>query len=68
MTKRLLSFFLAFLILPFCSISAFAHDRDEHDADIEYILFGDAEYKNTHPLYSSKIKAIEDAGGKAEVL
>lgn len=61
MAKRLMSFFLAFVLILSCCVFAYAHDRGEHDGDIEYVLFGDAEYKNTHPLHSRKIQAIEDA-------
>lgn len=54
----------SFLVIVLCLSSAspvFAHDRKEHDEDLEYVLFGDEDYKSTHPLAADKIKALEDA-------
>lgn len=50
------------LVLCLTSFSvAYAHEREEHDGDIEYVLFGDRDYKKTHPADSKRIQAIEDA-------
>ena len=61
MVKRIISFLLV-LVLCLTSFSvAYAHEREEHDGDIEYVLFGDRDYKKTHPADSKRIQAIEDA-------
>lgn len=52
---------MAVIICLSCVMPVSAHNRDEHDEDIEYVLFGDREYKDTHPLTAEKIQAIEDA-------
>ena len=39
----------------------YAYDTDEHSAQREYVLFGDREYKNTHPMHEDKILALENA-------
>ena len=49
------------MILFSCCILVKAHDKEGHDADIEYVLFANQNYKDTHPEYASKIQAIEDA-------
>lgn len=61
MQRRVLSFLLALALLAYLAIPVFAHEREEHDDDIEYVLFGDRDYKETHPNDSRKIQAIEDA-------
>ena len=59
--KQIISFLLS-LILCFSVLSpVIAHEREEHDADIEYVLFGNRAYKNTHPADKKIIQAIEDA-------
>ena len=61
MVKRIIIFLLV-LVLCLTSFSvAYAHEREEHDGDIEYVLFGDRDYKKTHPADSKRIQAIEDA-------
>lgn len=56
-----ISLCMVVMICLSCVIPVYAHNRDVHDGDIEYVLFGDREYKNTHPLAAEKIQAIEDA-------
>ena len=61
MTKRVICIFLV-ITMALASVSAsFAHDRAGHDADIEYVLFGEENYKNSHPLVKDIIQALEDA-------
>ncbi len=52
---------LACLMLVLLITPAYAHERDDHDDDIEYVLFGDRDYKETHPNHRKTIQAIEDA-------
>lgn len=40
---------------------AVAHQRPEHDEDVEYVLFGSRGYKDSHPRLADKIGALEDA-------
>lgn len=42
-------------------LNVVAHERDEHDEDINYVLFGDKYYKDAHPRVAARISAIEDA-------
>lgn len=61
MTKRVICIFLI-ITFALTSISVcFGHDRSGHDADIEYVLFGEENYKNSHPLVSDIVQALEDA-------
>ena len=61
MTKRVICIFLA-ITMALASISvSYAHDRAGHDADIEYVLFGEENYKNSHPLVKDILEALEDA-------
>lgn len=39
----------------------YAYDTDEHSAQIEYVLFGNRDYKNTHPRHEDKVQALENA-------
>ena len=59
--KRWIGIILVTFLCLLSGVTVYAHDRDEHDADIEYVLFGDRNYKSTHPVVKSKIQAIEDA-------
>lgn len=57
--------FLAMLLCVLGISQTYAHDRTEHDEDIELILLKNKHYtrdnKNKHPDRIRKIKAIEDA-------
>ena len=46
--------------LMFSSI-VFGHGRNEHDDEIEYVLFGDRYYADSHPQVKDIIQALEDA-------
>ena len=62
MPNRIFSSVAFFLTVIFLiTIPVMAHEREGHDEDIEYVLFGDRNYNNTHPGYRNKIQAIEDA-------
>ena len=61
MAKRIISFFLVLVLCLSNFVTSYAHDREEHDEEIEYVLFGNRDYKKTHPTDSNTIKAIEDA-------
>ena len=52
---------MVLVLLSCLSSSAMAHDRSGHDADLEYVLFGEEQYKETHPLTADIIQALEDA-------
>ena len=56
-----LSFLLVIVLCLYSAMPVFAHDRKEHDEDLEYVLFGEKDYKSTHPLAADKINALEDA-------
>lgn len=59
--KRFYFLLVIVLLLFQCAASVFAHGRDEHDEEIELVLFGSRDYAVSHPLQSKKIKALEDA-------
>lgn len=61
MAKRIFSVFLMILLCISLQPSAFAHDKDEHYEELEYVLFGNRYYKDTHPVHAKIIQAIEDA-------
>ena len=42
-------------------VTAFAHERDEHDKDINRVLFGVDDYKSGHEKTADVIRALEDA-------
>ena len=46
MKQRLMLLILSFLIFAFIlEGTVYAYEREEHDDHIEYVLFGDGEYK-----------------------
>lgn len=62
--RKWIGLILIFIICISTAMPAYAHNRDEHDEDLEYVLFGDREYKKTHKANTTavtKIKALEDA-------
>ena len=59
--KQFFAIFISFIMCVSCISPAYAHDREQHDEDIEYVLFGNRDYKKTHPLDANNIQAIEDA-------
>ena len=61
MKKSIIHLLIVLMVLQSCCLTVLAHDRKEHDADIESVLFGNTEYKNTHPIVSEKIQYLEDA-------
>ena len=65
MKKRILCFLAAGLFFCLCLcgslLPAAAYDRQQHDSDLEYILFGQRDYRKTHPRATDKIVALEDA-------
>lgn len=61
MFKKSISVILATMMIVSNAVTCFAHERPEHDADIEYVLFGEEYYKSSHPLVKDIIQAIEDA-------
>ena len=58
--KRIISLLLG-LVLLISAAPAFAHDREEHDQELEYVLFRDRYYSDTHPTTGKTIERIEDA-------
>ena len=69
MKKQFRTIFALLLICCFTfSSAAYAlidrsesEDRKKHDADIEMVLFGERNYKSTHPVIKEKIQALQDA-------
>ena len=61
MPKRITSLFLAAALCLACHFTVYAHDRMDHDEEIEYVLFGNRDYKITHPAARQMIQALEDA-------
>ena len=59
--KRFVVLLTVIIILLRCTVSVFSHGRNEHDEELEYVLFGSRDYALTHPAISDKIKALEDA-------
>lgn len=57
----ILIIFAALFINQDCVLSH--NSIEEHNEEIEYVLFGDRDFKSTHPMYAEKIKAIEYAVG-----
>ena len=58
--KRIISLLLV-LVLLISAAPAFAHDREEHDQELEYVLFRDRYYSDTHPTTGKIVERIEDA-------
>ena len=62
MLKKIISFLIVVFVCTLSVLTVFAHNRNKHDEDIEYVLFGNKDYKNTHPGNNNTIiQAIEDA-------
>lgn len=61
MTKRIVALLAVVAVLIAVALPAWAHERKIHDADIEFILFGKENYKDTHPKVADTIQALEDA-------
>lgn len=61
MGKRIVAMLVAAIVLIAIAQPAWAHEREQHDADIEFILFGDENYKESHSSVKDSIQAVEDA-------
>ena len=61
MTKCLLSLILVITIAFSFPFTIFAHSRNTHDEELEYVLFRNRHYKESHPRDKDKIIAIEKA-------
>lgn len=72
MSKRYFTIVLTVLLLIVSCCQCFAdynattlertgHDRENHDMDIEYVLFGEPQFKASHPNISETIQLLEDA-------
>lgn len=57
MRKILVAFLLLFILTEF----VYSHGNDGHNQELEYVLFGDRFYKNSHPNEKTVIQALEDA-------
>ena len=57
----LIPVFLLCMAVSLSSFTALAHERDEHDDDIERVLFGEENYKTSHTDVADIIQALEDA-------
>lgn len=61
MKGKALGLFMASILILCMGSNVQAHDRSGHDADLEYVLFGNEQYKESHPAVSHVIQALEDA-------
>lgn len=61
MRKRIVAILVAAIVLTAIAQPAWAHGREQHDADIELILFGCENYKESHSSAKDSIQALEDA-------
>ena len=61
MKKRVIALLLAAAMFVTCMPPASAHERKEHDSELEWVLFGDRNYKNAHSNVEDIIQALEDA-------
>ncbi|MBR3315763.1 MAG: hypothetical protein IKG18_16685 [Atopobiaceae bacterium] len=53
---------MAIMIACLCMvIPCYAYLTEDHNAQIEYVLFGDGDYKSNHPKHADMIQSIEDA-------
>ena len=59
--KRFVSLFFLVVLLLMTAVPALAHDRYEHDAELEYVLFQDRTYSASHPITGDIIRRVEDA-------
>lgn len=59
--KRLTCLIIVLVMLLSVALPAFAHDRTEHDEELEYVLFRDRTYADSHPTVRDIIERIEDA-------
>ena len=61
MNRKLLSVIVIVAIVLGVSMPVMAHERNEHDRQLEYVLFGDKYYSRNHPENKDKVKAIQCA-------
>ncbi len=61
MRKRIVAMLVAAVILLTAALPAWAHNREEHDAELEYVLFENRAYKETHSTDAKLIEALEAA-------
>ena len=61
MGKRIVAMLVAAIVLIAIAQPAWAHGREQHNADIELILFGCENYKESHSSVKDSIQALEDA-------
>ena len=59
--KRLTCLIIVLVMLLLVALPALAHDRTEHDEELEYVLFRDRTYADSHPTVRDIIKRVEDA-------
>lgn len=59
--KRFVSLICVLALLFMFEVPVMAYDRTKHNQDLEYVLFRDKDYSDSHPLTGSIVKRIEDA-------
>ena len=59
--KRITCLLIALILLCVASVPALAFDRGKHDEELEYVLFQDKHYADSHPTTGKIIKRVEDA-------
>ena len=59
--KQLTCIIIVLAMLLSVALPALAHDRTEHDEELEYVLFRDRHYAASHPTVGDIIKRVEDA-------
>ena len=59
--RRVICVILSLVLLVLTAVPALAHDREKHDEELEYVLFRDRHYADSHPTTGIIVKRIEDA-------
>ncbi len=49
------------VLLVVMAMPALAHDKTKHNEELEYVLFRDRHYANSHPTTGAIVKRLEDA-------
>ncbi|MBE5807202.1 MAG: hypothetical protein E7317_02555 [Clostridiales bacterium] len=59
--KRFFSLLSVVVLLVVMAIPVLAHDKTKHNEELEYVLFRDRHYADSHPITGAIVKRLEDA-------
>ena len=59
--KRFFSLLSLVVLMVVMAIPALAHDKTKHNEELEYVLFRDRYYADSHPTTGAIVKRLEDA-------